>query len=126
MSITCSSEICNFINEHPNWRDLLIEEYRINIKEEYPFAIFNYGIDCDFSNPIVQEARGIIIDIEDCDVVCWPFRKFGNYNESYADKIDWNTARVQDKIDGSIIKLKSYNEYGDDINSVFHLKNFFI
>ena len=105
MSITCSSEICNFINEHPNWRDLLIEEYRINIKEEYPFAIFNYGIDCDFSNPIVQEARGIIIDIEDCNVVCWPFRKFGNYNESYADKIDWNTARVQDKIDGSIIKL---------------------
>lgn len=105
MSITCSSEICNFINEHPNWREILKKEYRINIKEEYPFAIFNYGIDCDFSDPIVQEARGIIIDIENCDVVCWPFRKFGNYNESYADKIDWNTARVQDKIDGSIIKL---------------------
>lgn len=112
MRITCNSEICNFINEHPNWRDLLIEEYRINIKEEYPFAIFNYGIDCDFSNPIVQEARGIIIDIEDYKVVCWPFRKFGNYNESYADEIDWNTARVQDKVDGSIIKLWR-NEYSE-------------
>lgn len=103
--ITINSKICCFIDKYPNWREILKKEYRINIKEEYPFAIFNYGIDCDFSDPIVQEARGIIIDIENCDVVCWPFRKFGNYNESYADKIDWNTARVQDKIDGSIIKL---------------------
>lgn len=77
----------------------------IGIKEESPYAIFNYAIGCDFSNPIVQEARGIIIDLENLDVVCWPFRKFGNYNESYADKIDWSTARVQEKIDGSIIKL---------------------
>ena len=43
--------------------------------------------------------------METLDVVCWPFRKFGNYNESYADKIDWDTARVQEKIDGSIVKL---------------------
>lgn len=103
--ITINSKICCFINEHSNWREILKDEYRINIKEEYPFAIFNYGIDCDFANPIVQEARGIIIDLENNNVVCWPFRKFGNYNESYADKIDWNTARAQDKIDGSIIKL---------------------
>lgn len=91
--------------EHENWRDILKDKYKITVKEEYPFAIFNYGIDCDFSNPIVQESRGIIIDLDNIEVVCWPFRKFGNYNESYADKIDWNTARVQDKIDGSIIKL---------------------
>lgn len=100
-----NSKLCCFILEHENWRDILKDEYKITIKEEYPLAIFNYGIDCDFSNPIVQESRGIIIDIENLEVACWPFRKFGNYNESYADKIDWNTARVQDKIDGSIIKL---------------------
>lgn len=99
------SKLCCFISEHNNWRDILRENYKITVKEEYPFAIFNYGIDCDFSDPIVQEARGIIIDLENLEVVCWPFRKFGNYNESYADKIDWNTARVQEKIDGSIIKL---------------------
>lgn len=100
-----NSKLCCFISEHENWRDILKDEYKITVKEEYPFAIFNYGIDCDFSNPIVQEARGIIIDLENLEVACWPFRKFGNYNESYADEIDWNTARVQDKIDGSIIKL---------------------
>lgn len=100
-----NSKLCCFIYEHENWRDILKDEYKITVKEEYPFAIFNYGIDCDFSNPIVQESRGIILDLDNLEVVCWPFRKFGNYNESYADKIDWNTARVQDKIDGSIIKL---------------------
>lgn len=100
-----NSKLCCFISEHENWRDILKDEYKITVKEEYPFAIFNYGIDCDFSNPIVQEAMGIIIDLDNLEVACWPFRKFGNYNESYADKIDWNTARVQDKIDGSIIKL---------------------
>lgn len=100
-----NSKLCCFISEHENWRDILKDEYKITVKEEYPFAIFNYGIDCDFSNPIVQEARGIIINLNNLEVVCWPFRKFGNYNENYADKIGWNTARVQDKIDGSIIKL---------------------
>lgn len=100
-----NSKLCCFILEHENWRDILKDKYKITVKEEYPFAIFNYGIDCDFQNPIVQESRGIIIDLDNIEVVCWPFRKFGNYNESYADKIDWNTARVQDKIDGSIIKL---------------------
>lgn len=100
-----NSKLCCFISEHEDWRDILKDEYKIVIKEEHPLAIFNYGIDCDFADPIVQEARGIIIDLETLNVVCWPFRKFGNYNESYADKIDWNTARVQDKIDGSIIKM---------------------
>lgn len=100
-----NSKLCCFISEHEDWRDILKDEYKIVIKEEYPLAIFNYGIDCDFADPIVQEARGIIINLETLNVVCWPFRKFGNYNEIYADKIDWNTARVQDKIDGSIIKL---------------------
>ena len=100
-----NSKLCCFINKNENWRELLQNEYKINVKEEYPFAIFNYGIDSDFSDLIVQEARGIIIDLENLEVVCWPFRKFGNYNENYADNIDWNTARVQDKIDGSIIKL---------------------
>lgn len=84
-----------FSNNHPD----------IKVKVDYPLAIFNYGIEADFTNPIVQEARGIIINIETLDVVCWPFRKFGRYDEPYADTIDWSTARVQEKIDGSIIKL---------------------
>ena len=98
------SKICELITSNKNWREV-IKSKGIRIKEEYNLCIFNYGIGVDFSDPIVQEARGIIIDTESVEVVCWPFRKFCNYGESCADKIDWSTARVQEKIDGSIIKL---------------------
>jgi len=37
-----------------------------------------------------------------------PFYKFGNYGESYADNIDWTTAKVEEKIDGSLIKVWNY------------------
>lgn len=113
------------ISDHENWRELL-DELGIAIRGEYPFAIFNYGIGCDFSDPIVQEARGIIIDLENLDVVCWPFRKFGNYNESYADNIDWSTARVQEKIDGSIVKLwwnKVDGKWQFSTNSIINAKD---
>lgn len=100
-----NSRICVFIKDNPDdWREKL-DEKKIGIKEKDGLVIFNYDIAADFSDPVVQEARGIIIDLSTLDVVCWPFRKFGNYQESYADKIDWDTARVQDKIDGSIVKL---------------------
>lgn len=100
------SYICRFISEHPSsWEALLKTDYKLKIKRENDYAIFNYGYDADFSNPIVQEARGIIIDTETLEVVSWPFRKFGNHTESYADDIDWAHARVQEKVDGSIIKL---------------------
>jgi hypothetical protein len=84
---------------------MLCKEYSIKVKKEGDLAIFNYGFDCEFKNPLVQEARGIIIDTKKLEVRCWPFRKFGNHNESYADKIDWTCARVLEKVDGSIIKL---------------------
>ena len=101
-----NSLICKYIFENPsNWYETLHKEYGIRIKKEGPLAIFSYNVECDFSNPIVQEARGIIIDYEKIEVVCWPFRKFGNHTESYADSIDWNSAVVLEKVDGSIVKL---------------------
>ncbi len=119
-----NSLLCNFIHNHKNnWQELLSgSPYFLKIKTEGPLAIFNYNllaIDmvetedgevtktmvCDFSIPEVQEARGIIINTETEEVVCWPFRKFGNFGESYVDEIDWATAQVQEKVDGSIMKL---------------------
>ncbi len=101
-----NSFLCRFLAVHPeNWETLLREEYGIKVKKDGDYAIFNYHIDSRFSDPVVQEARGIILDCQTLEVICWPFRKFGNFNESYADTIDWASARVQEKVDGSIIKL---------------------
>ncbi len=101
-----NSILCKFLAEHPNdWEDRLKREYDLKIKKEGNYAIFNYNICCNFYDAIVQEARGIIIDYVNLEVVCWPFRKFGNHHEGYADEIDWESARVLEKVDGSIVKL---------------------
>lgn len=103
------SLICKYISEHPGvWKQEL-EERSIRTKIDGNLAIFNYGLDCDFSDPLVQEARGIIINLSNLEVVCFPFRKFGNFGESYADTIDWDFARVQEKVDGSIMKVYFYD-----------------
>lgn len=101
-----NSHLCRFVEAHPtDFVSLLEKQYSLRIKREGDLAIFNYEINANFYDPIVQEARGIIIDVVRREVVCWPFRKFGNHTEGYADPIDWDTARVLEKIDGSIIKL---------------------
>jgi hypothetical protein len=67
-------------------------------------------IKSDFYDPIVKECRGLILHVNGNQVipVCVPFYKFGNYSEGYSDKIDWVTARIQEKVDGSIIRLWYY------------------
>ena len=101
------SKICALIRQNPDTWEQIMQEKKIRVKKDNnsDLAIFNYEIDADFFDPIVQEARGIIIHLDTLDVACFPFRKFGNSHEGYADDIDWNTARVQEKVDGSIIKL---------------------
>lgn len=103
------SYLVEFVKTHSNWAELLsAHPYNIKIKAEGNLYLFKYNAYAsDFTLPEVQEARGIIIRIDNdsITVACWPFRKFANYGESYADKIDWSSARVTEKIDGSIIKV---------------------
>jgi hypothetical protein len=61
------------------------------------------------SNPAVQECRGLIVDEADnFTVVARPFNKFFNYGEGHAAPIDWATARVQEKVDGTLCILYNY------------------
>lgn len=104
-----NSLISDFMLSNNDWQKI-IEDKGIKIKDDENYYIFNYGEGCDFFDPVVQEARGIIIDKNDCSVACVSFRKFGNYGEAYTDNIDWSSAKVQDKIDGSIVRC-FYNKY---------------
>ena len=97
-----------FIKQNPHdWEaQLKSAPYEITIKHEDGLIIFNYDLyNSDLSNPIVKECRGVILREETFDAVCVPFYKFFNYGQEFADKIDWATARVQTKVDGSICKL---------------------
>ena len=103
-----NTELGLFCSTHDTWEELLtVEPYYLKIKEDGPYVIFNYDqIRSDFNNPIVREARGIIFRKGKWEYpVCWAFNKFGNYGESYVPDIDWNTAFVSEKVDGSLIKV---------------------
>ena len=104
-------KIINFIREHDNWEELLSSPpYSLSIKKKDTRILFKYSqIDSDFSLEIVKEARGLILEDKTWKIVCYPFKKFFNYGEAYADEIDWETAKVTSKEDGSLIKIYHYN-----------------
>lgn len=59
--------------------------------------------------PIVRECRGLVLDeADDWRVVCRAFDKFFNLDEPGAADVDWSTARVQEKVDGSLCTLYHY------------------
>lgn len=109
--------LITFLKKHrDDWREVLsAPPYNIIIKDgvgEYQgLILFKYSqFDSDLSRQVVKECRGIIVDVEDnFNIVCHPFNKFFNYGESNAAKVDWNSARVQDKVDGSLMKLWYWN-----------------
>lgn len=100
--------LLKFINEHKeNWEELLTKDpYNLKVNRDGGYILFKYNQLCsDFNLPEVQEARGIIFRESDWECVCHPFNKFGNYGESYCPEIDWSTASVQEKVDGSLMKV---------------------
>ncbi len=77
----------------------------------YPnLVLFKYSqIASDMSLPIVQECRGVVLDEDDgWRVVSRAYDKFYNYGEPNAAPIDWATARVQEKVDGSLCTVYEY------------------
>ena len=98
----------DFINNTPNWERVLSSDpYCITVKKDGEYFLLKYSqIDSDFSNEIVQQARGSIFKMvnDKAVCVCRPFRKFHNIQESNAAEIDWDTAYVQEKVDGCFTK----------------------
>lgn len=98
--------LLEFIQNHPDdWEEKLSSNpYNLKISRDGPCVMFKYNqLSSDFSNPIVREARGIIFREDNWKCVRRAFDKFFNYGEPNAAEIDWNTAKVQTKYDGSLI-----------------------
>lgn len=61
-------------------------------------------------NEITRQCRGAIFDINnDYEPICVPFERFFNLGEERAARIDWETAKVYSKLDGSLCCLWYYN-----------------
>lgn len=81
---------------HPKYQNLVLLKY--------------HQIESPFAEPIVRECRGLILDETDnWAVVSRSFDKFFNHGEGHAASIDWSTARVQEKLDGSLCVLYYYD-----------------
>lgn len=52
-----------------------------------------------------QECRGLILERDTWNVINCTFFKFFNAEEGHAAKIDWNTAHILQKVDGTLIQL---------------------
>lgn len=100
-------QLLKFIKENNNWEYIFSQKpYCLKIKRDDGYIILSYNqIESDFCNPIVRECRGIILEEKTLIPVCVPFYKFGNYGEGYVPNIDWSSARTQEKVDGSLIKV---------------------
>ena len=107
-------KIMKLINSNKNWRDILSKPpYNLSIKDDGKYTIIKYNqLFSDFKEPIVREARGLIIKKSGYafKLVCMPFTKFfalGDPNalgdlKSLYMKRKW---LVEEKVDGSLIKL---------------------
>ena len=107
-------KVLDLMNNNLDWEEVLSNPpYSITIKRDDGYILLKYNqFLSDFSNPIVRECRGSIFYLRDdglYECVCRAFDKFGNYGEEYADEIDWSTAQVQEKVDGSLIKVFYHN-----------------
>lgn len=109
-------ELVKFMNAHKkDWQKILsAEPYNIKISTapaiNGAYYLLKYNqLSSDFNLAFCREARGCIMYFDNLtqkfECVCHPFDKFGNYGESYVPEIDWKSARVTEKIDGSLIKV---------------------
>lgn len=96
-----------YIQTHPNWREeLQAAPYCLEIDEDENYALLKYNqIASDFNEQICRECRGLIINTKTLQPVALSFEKFFNYGEPFAAEIDWSTAKVQEKVDGSKILI---------------------
>lgn len=105
-------EVIRFINSHYfNWQELLAADpYNISIKSDGEYYILKYNmLSSDFNLKITRECRGMIIKEWKPHKKFYPvsvaFEKFGNYGESYVPELDWKSAYVTEKVDGSLMRV---------------------
>ena len=90
--------------------DLRKDPFNLHINAKDNLVIFKYNqFNSDFSNKIVKESRGIILEKGTWNIVAHPFDKFFNYGEIYAYNLILDDSYVVEKVDGSIIKVYFYD-----------------
>lgn len=86
--------------------DKAIKDFKLKVKVYDKKMLLKYDqIESDMSHLEVQECRGLILERDTLKVMSMSFFKFFNNGETHAAKIDWNTANVLEKLDGTMIQV---------------------
>ncbi len=97
----------NFIASNPDtWLAQLVDTYKIIANVDGDLVSLKYNqIESPMDHPVVAQCRGMVVHIPSREIVAHPYDKFWNHGDLLAPEIDWSTARVQEKLDGSLMIL---------------------
>lgn len=101
--------LLEFLHTFSDWKERIRKPpLCIKVSEKDGMFLFKYTqFESDMGFRIVRESRGCILKTDENGrfrYVCRPFDKFFNYGEQYATAVSWYSARVTEKIDGSLMK----------------------
>lgn len=87
-----------------------IKDFDLICKENDKLILLKYNqIYSPMDRIEVQESRGLILEKNTYKVISMAFMKFFNHGETNAANIDWDTAYVLEKLDGSLTSLYHYD-----------------
>lgn len=79
-------------------------EHGIRGKSDGKHLILDYDqLAVKWTEPYGYVCRGLILDARTFEVIAFGLAKFFNFGEHYAAPIDWASAKVYEKIDGSMV-----------------------
>lgn len=103
-------KVQKFLDSRP-LDDLKNDPFNLIVSAKDNRVLLKYNqFDSDFSNEIVKECRGLILERDTWNVVCHPFHKFFNLGEPNAYPINFEESIVFEKVDGSIIRSYYYED----------------
>ena len=96
--------IINYIKENGLERALIDFKLKSRIYDKKILIKYDQ-IASSMGESEVQDCRGLVLEKDTWKVMCLSFRKFFNNSEGHAAPIDWETAHVLEKLDGSMIQV---------------------
>jgi len=77
--------------------------YGIKVQRRDNLIVLNYNIlESPKGNEFENDCRGLILEYPSFEILSRSFRRFFNYGEKFAAKIDWKSAIVLSKEDGTM------------------------
>jgi hypothetical protein len=79
-------------------------EHGIRVRTDGQHIILDYNIySVKWNEPYGYVCRGLVLDAQTFEVIAFGLAKFFNLSEPNAVEIDWDTAKVYEKIDGTMV-----------------------